>query len=106
MLPDDSEETELTLSGKLRALACFVRPSFLDRGVPSPARRKPTRFAADFIMPSGLIGLAGSEAGVGILASVFAAMVCFEEDNVGVMKCGDLDLRKFSLPMLGDDSIV
>lgn len=85
------------------ALDCFARPSFFDRGVPSPARRKPTRFAADFIMPSTLIGLAGSETGVIPLASGLAVLFCFEEESVGVMKCGDLGLPKFSFPIPAGD---
>ncbi len=103
MSPGEFKEAELTLSGKLMACTCFARPSFLDRGVPSPARRKPTRFAADFILPSTLTGLVVSGAGVGPLASVFAATVCFEEESVGVMKCGDLGLPGFSFPIpVGD----
>ncbi len=38
-----------TLSGKLIVLELLGGPSFLERGVPSPGRRKPTRLAADFI---------------------------------------------------------
>lgn len=53
--------------------------------MPSPLRRKPTRLAADFIH-----------------ALLLSALVDFvdgtdcKEEKVGVMKCGDLDLPRFS----------
>ncbi len=83
-----------TLSGKLTILGFLGGPSFLERGVPSPVRRKPTRLAADFIqvlLPSALVDFVE---GIGVMLAVVAD--CKEEEKVGVMKCGDLDFTEFS----------
>ena len=72
------------LSGKLIVLELLGGPSFLDRGVPSPVRRKPTRLAADFIhalLLSILLNFV-EDAGVRFVA----VADCKEEENVGVMK--------------------
>lgn len=87
-------ETDNTLSGKLIVLEFFGGPSFLERGVPSPVRRRPTRLAADFIqalLPSALLDFVED---TGVLP--FVATDCKEEENVGVMKCGDLDFSALS----------
>ena len=86
-----------TLSGKLIVFELLGGPSFLDRGVPSPAppvRRKPTRFAADFIHALLLSTLLDFVEVTGVMLVVVAD--CKEEEKVGVMKCGDLDLAEFS----------
>lgn len=70
--------------------------------MPSPVRRKPTRLAADFIHALPLSALLNFE-GTGVMSRSLrsysfplAAADCKEEENVGVMKCGDLDLPEFS----------
>ena len=69
-------------------------PSFLDRGVPSPVRRRPTRLAADFIHTLLLSALLDFIEDTGVRLVVAAD--CKEEEKVGVMKCGDLDFAEFS----------
>ena len=59
-------------------------PSFLDRGVPSPVRRKPTRLAADFIHALLLSTLLDFVEGTGVW--LVAVADCKEEESVGVMK--------------------
>lgn len=83
--------------------------SFFDRGMErgvTAVRSKPTRFAADFIqalLPSALIGFDGIGAeGVSSLL-VLVVLGCLEEERVGVMKCGDLDLAKFSFSSLAGE---
>lgn len=90
------------MSGKLIVLEFFESPSFLERGVPSAVRRKPTRLAADFIHALPLSALLDFE-GTGVMlrslrscSFPLVATDCKEEENVGVMKCGDLDLPEFS----------
>ena len=73
-----------TLSGKLIVLELLGGPSFLDRGVPSPVRRKPTRLAADFIHSLLLSTLLEFVEGTGV--RLVAVAVCEEEEKVGVMK--------------------
>lgn len=77
----------LTRSGK--SMAFDRRPSFLDRGVPSPNRLKPTRFAADVIqvLPGGLLD---------VLFLGNLAAVCLLDESVGDMKWGDLQFPRFS----------
>lgn len=82
------------LSGKLMVLEFLGSPSFLERGVPSLVRRKPTRLAADFIHALLLSALLDFVGGTGVLLVV--ATDCKEEEKVGVMKCGDLDFSEFS----------
>lgn len=88
-------EVKHTLSGKLNVLELFAGPSFLERGVPSPARRKPTRLAADFIQALLLPALLDFVEDTGVLP--FVATDCNEEENVGVMKCGDLGFSELSI---------
>ena len=83
-----------TLSGKLNVLASLGNPSFLDRGVPSPVRRKPTRLAADFIHALLLSALLDFAERTGV--TLVVAVDCKEEEKVGAMKCGDLDFVEFS----------
>lgn len=83
-----------TLSGKLIVLESWGGLSFLDRGVPSPVRRKPTRLAADFIHALLLSALLDFAKRTGVMLAVAAD--CKEEERVGVMKCGDLDFAEFS----------
>jgi len=95
-----------TLSGKLIAFFGFAKASFLERGVPSPFRWKPTRFAAVFIhalLPSPLTGFV--DIGVEVEASdlPLADTDCFDDEKVGVIKCGDLDLLWFSLSIPAGD---
>ena len=73
-----------TLSGKLIVFELLGGPSFLDRGVPSPVRRKPTRLAADFIHALLLSTLPDFVEGKGV--RLVAVADCKEEENVGVMK--------------------
>ena len=73
-----------TLSGKLIVFELLGGPSFLDRGVPSPVRRKPTRLAADFIHALLLSILLDLVEGTGV--RLVAVADCMEEENVGVMK--------------------
>lgn len=87
-------EGRRTLSGKLIVLDVLGGPSFLERGVPSPVRRKPTRLAADFIHALLLSALLDFVAGTGVMPSV--ATDCKEEEKVGVMKCGDLGFPELS----------
>lgn len=68
--------------------------SFLERGVPSVVRRKPTRLAADFIHALLLSILPDLVEDTGVTSVV--ATDCKEEEKVGVMKCGDLDFSEFS----------
>ena len=82
------------MSGKLIVLDVLEGSPFLDRGVPSPVRRKPTRLAADFIHALLLSALLDFVEGIGVMLAVAAD--CKEEDKVGVMKCGDLDFAEFS----------
>ena len=82
------------MSGKLIVLEFLGGPSFLDRGVPSPVRRKPTRLAADFIHALLLSALLDLVERTGVMLVVAAD--CKEEEKVGVMKCGDLDFAEFS----------
>lgn len=63
--------------------------------MPSPVRRRPTRLAADFIHALLLSALPDFIEVTGVMQ--FVATDCEEEDTVGVMKCGDLDLPEFSL---------
>ena len=67
----------------------------MDRGVPSPVRRKPTRLAADFIHALLLFALPDAVEDAGVMLAVAAD--CKDEEKVGVMKCGDLDFPVFSL---------
>lgn len=60
----------------------------------SLVRRKPTRLAADFIHALLLPGLLDFVEATGVLLVV--ATDCKEEENVGVMKCGDLGFSEFS----------
>ena len=69
-------------------------PSFLDRGVPSPLLRKPTRLTADFIHALLLSVLLDFDEDPGVMLVV--ATDCSEEEKVGVMKCGDLDFPDVS----------
>ena len=62
--------------------------------MPSPVRRKPTRLAADFIQALLLSALLNFVEGTGVLP--FVATDCKEEENVGIMKCGDLDFPELS----------
>ena len=73
-----------TLSGKLIVLELLGGASFLDRGVPSPVRRKPTRLAADFIHALLLSTLLDFVEGTGV--TLVAVADCEEEENVGVIK--------------------
>ena len=67
----------------------------MDRGVPSPVRRKPTRLTADFIHALLLFALADVVEDSGVMFAV--ATDCKDDEKVGVMKCGDLDFPEFSL---------
>ena len=70
--------------------------------MPSAVRWKPTRLAADFIHVLLLSALVDFEGTGVILRSLrscsfpLTAADCKEEEKVGVMKCGDLDLTEFS----------
>ena len=75
-------------------LELLESPSFLERGVPSPLLRKPTRLAADFIHALLLSVLLDFVEGSGVMLVV--ATDCKEEEKVGVMKCGDLDFPDVS----------
>lgn len=80
----------------------------MERGV-TAVRLNPTRFAAVFIQALLLSALIGFEAtgaeGVSLFL-VFVAVNCLEEEKVGVMKCGDLDLARFSFSSLAGDCSV
>ena len=83
-----------TLSGKLTAPVCRDGISFFERVFPSLTRRKPTRFAADFIHALLSSGFVVSEGTGDDLRSFLTLLVkdCLKDDRVGVMKCGDLVL--------------
>lgn len=96
------DETDArTLSGK--AIAFEIVPAFAARGVPLPTRPKPTRFAADAIQLLRCVLLDVDDDGVesrsGDLIGLFA--VCWVEERVGDMKCGDLPLDRFSSLLVG-----
>ena len=57
-------------------------------------RRKPTRLAADFIHALLLSALLDLVEGTGVM--LVAVADCKEEEKVGVMKCGDLDIPESS----------
>ena len=73
--------------------------SFFERVFPSLTRRKPTRFAADFIHALLSSGFVVSEGTGDDLRSFLTLLVkdCLKDERVGVMKCGDLVLPRFSL---------
>lgn len=80
------------MSGKIKALDCLIGPSFLERGVPSLTRLKPTRLAAEDIqLPLPDCFDEDAEAlVVRLLELAGLEVVCLEEETVGDMKCGFL----------------
>ena len=73
--------------------------SFLERRAPSLTRRNPTRFVADFIhalLSSGFVVSKGRGDDVGSFL-IFLLKDCLKVERVGLMKCGDLVLPRFSL---------
>lgn len=88
-----------TLSGKLTAPACRDGMSFFERVVPSLTRRNPTRFAADFthaLLSSGFVVSKGTGDDLRSFLT-FLVKDCLKDEKVGVMKCGDPVLPRFSL---------
>ena len=78
-----------TLSGKVTALAVVFKPSFLERGVPSPTRRRPTRLAAEFIHLAVDAFSSLTDVGVelrGPSLDTVEALVLLEDAIVGDMK--------------------
>ena len=102
---DKSRRFFHTLSGKLTAPACRDGVSFSKRVFPSLTRRNPMRFAADFIHALLSSGFVVSEGTGDDLRSFFAFLFkdCLKDERVGVMKCGDLDLPRFSLSIAPDE---
>ena len=72
---------------------------FFERVSASLTRRNPTRFAADFIHALLSSGFVVSEGTGDDLRSFLTFLVkdCLKDERVGVMKCGDLGLPRFSL---------
>lgn len=81
-----------TLSGKLSALGCLEKASFLERGIPSLERLKPTRLAADDIQLPLTRALAEEINGVevALLELEVLGLTCLLDERVGDMKCGVL----------------
>lgn len=81
-----------TLSGKIMAFEGI--PAVPVRGVRSPPRRKPTRFAADAIqlLPCSLVEVKDGEVECRSCVLISLLAVCWVEERVGDMKCGDLPL--------------
>ena len=88
-----------TLSGKLSALGCLEKASFLERGVPSLERLKPTRLAAEDIQLPLARALAEQDNGVeeALLELEVLGLTCLLEETVGDMKCGVLVPSKSSI---------
>ena len=88
-----------TLSGKLSALGCLEKASFLERGVPSLERLKPTRLAAEDIQLPLARALAEEDNGVeeALLELEVLGLTCLLEETVGDMKCGVLVPSKSSI---------
>ena len=80
------------------AFGCLARASFLERGVPSPTRLSPTRFAADDIQLPLARALAEEVKAVGVLAWPLADLEldCLVDETVGDMNRGT-GLPRFSL---------
>lgn len=91
-----NENHERTLSGKVIAFEGI--PDFPVRGVPSPPRLKPTRFAADAIQLLPCVLLDVEDDGVEFRCCALDSLVavCWVEERVGDMKRGDLPLVGFS----------
>ena len=87
-----------TLSGKLMAFG-FLEKLSLDRGVPSGARLKPTRFAADAIQFPLARAFAEEVNGVVALPAALEglALTCLAEETVGDMKRGVFSTLRLSL---------
>ena len=96
---DKSQRIFHTLSGKLTAPARNDGMPFFERVSASLRRRNPTRFAADFIHVLLSSGFVVSDGTGDDLRSFLTFLVkdCLKDERVGVMKCGDLVLPRFSL---------